>query len=118
MQTLILVIHILLAISIVGLVLLQKSDGGGALGIGGGGNQSMGNIFTARGSANLLTRFTAFIAVGFFATSLILAVISGAEIEKPKSLILDETNAPITNAPAVDAPAVGAPIVPSAPITK
>ncbi len=70
MIAVILVIHIFLAIALVAVILLQKSEGG-ALGIGGGG---MSGFMTGRSTANLLTRTTAGIAVVFFVTSLILAV--------------------------------------------
>src|SRR5690349_6283245 len=73
MQTVVLVIHLLIAIALVGLVLLQRSEGGG-LGLGGGGG---GGFMTARGTANLLTRSTAILAGCFVATSLALAILSG-----------------------------------------
>jgi preprotein translocase subunit SecG len=69
----VLVIHLFLAIAIIGLVLLQRSEGGG-LGIGGGG---MGNLASAKSAANILTRATAICAAGFFCTSLALAVMAG-----------------------------------------
>ena len=72
MQTLVLTIHILIALALIGVVLLQRSEGGG-LGIGGGGGGGGGGFMTARGTANLLTRVTAILAACFFATSLILA---------------------------------------------
>lgn len=59
----------------VAVILLQRSEGG-ALGIGGGGGGGGGGLFTARGSANVLTRATAFLAIGFFATSLGLGIIA------------------------------------------
>jgi preprotein translocase subunit SecG len=68
----ILVIHLLLAMSLVGVVLLQRSEGG-ALGIGGGGN-----VMTGRAAGNLLTRATAILAAAFFVTSLSLAVIANS----------------------------------------
>ena len=70
----ILIIHLILAIALVGVVLLQRSEGG-ALGIGGG---NMGGLMTTRGSANLLTRATAAIAACFICTSLLLAVLTSA----------------------------------------
>ena len=77
MITVILVIHLLLAIAMVGAVLLQRSEGGG-LGMGGdGGGGGMGGFMTGRDTANLLTRTTAFLAAGFMATSMILAVMAG-----------------------------------------
>ena len=75
MEHVVLVIHLLLALAIIGLVLLQRSEGGG-LGIG-GGSGGLGGLATAGQTANALTRATAFCAVGFFCTSLILAVLAG-----------------------------------------
>lgn len=78
MQVVLLVIHMMIAAALVGVVLLQKSEGG-ALGIGGGGG---GGFLTGRGQANLLTRTTAFLAAGFFATSLALTLIAQHTGEK------------------------------------
>lgn len=69
MQTVLLVIHIMIAATLVGVVLMQRSEGG-ALGIGGGG------FMTGRGAANALTRLTAYLATGFFATSIALALLA------------------------------------------
>ena len=78
METLVLTIHILIAIGLVITVLLQRSEGGG-LGIGGGGGGGGGGGFmTARGTANLLTRLTTILAVGFFTTTVTLAIMAGA----------------------------------------
>jgi preprotein translocase subunit SecG len=71
MTTILLVIHLFVAIGLVGLVLVQRSEGG-ALGIGGGG----GGFMSGRGAANLLTRMTAVLAGAFFATSILLTVIA------------------------------------------
>ena len=78
METILLVIHLFLAIGLVVVVLMQRSEGG-ALGIGGGGGGggAGGGIFSARGTANALTRATAILAVSFMTTSLILAIVSG-----------------------------------------
>lgn len=73
MQEVVLVVHLLITLALIGVVLVQKSEGGG-LGIGGG---TMGGFMTARGSANLLTRLTAMLAAAFFCTSLILAIMAG-----------------------------------------
>jgi protein translocase SecG subunit len=64
MITFLLVVHILLALALIGVILVQRSEGG-ALGMGGGGG---GGFMTARGSANLLTRTTAIIATLFICT--------------------------------------------------
>lgn len=74
MQTVLLVIHILLAFSLIGVILLQKSEGG-ALGIGGGGGG--GGLMTGRATANLLTKTTAVLATLFILTSLGLAILAG-----------------------------------------
>jgi preprotein translocase subunit SecG len=82
MTTIVLIIHLMIAVALVGLVLVQRSEGG-ALGIGGGG----GGFMTARGSANLLTRTTAILAALFFATAIGLTVL--AELDRGSSGILD-----------------------------
>ena len=87
METLILTIHILIALGLVITVLLQRSEGGG-LGIGGGGGGGGGGFMTARGTANLLTRLTTILAVGFFTTTVTLAIMAGAGKE-PVSIIDD-----------------------------
>ena len=85
METLVLTIHILIALGLVITVLLQRSEGGG-LGIGGGGGG--GGFMTARGTANLLTRLTTILAVGFFTTTVTLAIMAGAGKE-PISIVDD-----------------------------
>jgi preprotein translocase subunit SecG len=93
METLVLTIHILIALGLVGSVLLQRSEGGG-LGIGGGGGG--GGFMTARGTANLMTRVTAVLAACFFATSIILAIMAGAGTESVSIVdeVINETPAP------------------------
>jgi len=75
MTELILVIHLLIALGLIGTVLLQRSEGG-ALGIGGGGGGAGGGMFTARGAGNALTRTTAILALAFFITSISLTVLA------------------------------------------
>jgi preprotein translocase subunit SecG len=70
METVIIVVHLMIVLALVGVVLLQRSEGGG-LGIGGGSG-----FMTARGAANALTRATAILAIAFFATSLSLSIIA------------------------------------------
>ena len=65
MQTVVIVIHLMIVVVLIGAVLLQKSEGGG-LGMGGGAG-----FMSSRGTANLLTRTTAILAMGFFVTSLL-----------------------------------------------
>ena len=76
METLVLTIHILIAVALVAIILLQRSEGGG-LGIGGSSSSSGGGFMTARGTANLMTRATTFLAIGFFATTVVLAILAG-----------------------------------------
>ncbi len=75
MQTVLIVIHLMVVLALIGVVLIQRSEGGG-LGIGGGGGGS-GGFFTARGSANVLTRATSILALLFFITSLALTIVAG-----------------------------------------
>ena len=70
METVLIVIHLMIVLALVGVVLLQRSEGGG-LGIGGGSG-----FMTARGAANALTRATAILAAAFFVTSLGLSLIA------------------------------------------
>lgn len=91
MATVILVIHLILALAIIGLVLLQRSEGGG-LGIGGGGG-GLGAFATAGQTANALTRATALCAAAFFCTSLILAVLAGTN-SRSTSLLESLDNPP------------------------
>jgi preprotein translocase subunit SecG len=96
MQTLILTIHILIALALIGAVLLQRSEGGG-LGIGGGGGAG-GGFMTARGTANLMTRVTAILAACFFGTSLILAIMAGGQRDSISIVdeVINETPKPAT----------------------
>ena len=92
MQTVLIVIHLLIVIALVGVVLLQRSEGG-ALGIGGGGG-----FMTGRGQANALSRATAILGALFFATSLIMSIIAGWS-RAPRSII-DNAAPASTSAPA------------------
>ncbi|MET0971033.1 MAG: preprotein translocase subunit SecG [Tardiphaga sp.] len=90
MQSVIIVIHLIFVAAMIAVVLLQKSEGGG-LGVGGGGG---GGFMSSRGTANLLTRTTGFLAVGFFLTSLFLSWLAGYE-RKPTS-IFQGNSAPVS----------------------
>jgi preprotein translocase subunit SecG len=81
MQSVVIIIHLMIVLAMIGVVLLQKSEGGG-LGMGSGG----GGFMTNRGAANVLTRATAFLAAAFFLTSLLLSVIAGLS-RNPTSII-------------------------------
>ena len=88
MQTVIIVIHLMIVLAMIGLVLLQRSEGGG-LGMGGGAG-----FMSSRGTANVLTRATGILAGLFFATSLVLSILAGFD-RKPTS-ILNTPGAPIS----------------------
>jgi preprotein translocase subunit SecG len=100
MQTVVIVIHLMLVVAMIGVVLLQRSEGGG-LGIG-----SSGGFMSSRGTANLLTRTTAVLAALFFVTSLTLSIIA-TMARKPTS-ILGGTSAPATQ----QTPGTPAPLAP------
>jgi len=95
MQHVVIVVHLMLVLALIGVVLLQKSEGGG-LGIG-----STGGFMTSRGTANVLTRATAVLAGLFFATSLILSILAGLN-RKPTTILQGGRAAPA--APAPNAP--------------
>jgi len=80
MNTVVIVIHLMLVVAMIGVIMLQKSEGGG-LGIG-----STGGFMTSRGTANVLTRATAILAAGFFLTSLFLSWYAGHD-RKPTSVL-------------------------------
>lgn len=103
MITVILVVHLLIALALVGVILLQRSEGG-ALGIGGGPG-----LMTGRAAGNLLTRTTAILATCFFVTSMGLALLANGQ-SKPAS-IMDQ---PVPAQPAAPAQ----PAVPSAPVAR
>ncbi|WFS02344.1 preprotein translocase subunit SecG [Rhizobium tumorigenes] len=128
MQTVLIVIHLMIVLALVGVVLIQRSEGGG-LGVGGGSG-----FMSARGAANALTRTTAILATLFFITSLGLGVLSRYEGRPTDILdritpagqtksggILDSLGgakpatgtAPAGSAPAGTAPAGTAPASPS-----
>ncbi|MCC0007843.1 MAG: preprotein translocase subunit SecG [Hyphomicrobiaceae bacterium] len=104
MATVILVVHLMIAAALVGVVLMQKSEGG-ALGMGSGGGG--GGFLTGRGTANLLTRTTAALAAAFFLTSVTLTLIANHRTGAPS--VLDQGKpAAGTSAPAAaDKPAEG-----------
>ena len=119
MQEVVLVIHLILAVSIIGLVLLQRSSGGG-LGTGGAG---LGDFATARGAASAISRATMIFAFLFFGTSITLAIIAGKNVNN-NGLLADYSNAPANaEAPVMPAapnsdsstPAPEAPVAPATP---
>lgn len=106
MQQVLIVIHLLIVLALVGVVLLQRSEGGG-LGMGGGGSSGgVSGFMTGRGQANALTRATAILAGLFFVTSITLSVLA-SQGRGERSLINTGTSVPGTSAPAT--PSVPAP---------
>lgn len=99
MESVVLVIHLILAVAIILLVLLQRSEGGG-LGIG-GSNGGMGGFASAKGTASALTRMTWICAASFFITSLTLGVMA-TQSSKARQGILENVDA---SAIEVEAPA-------------
>src|SRR6476620_7060696 len=87
MQQVVIVIHLMLVLALIGVVLLQRSEGGG-LGIG-----STGGFMTNRGAGNVLTRTTAILAGLFFVTSLVLSILAGMN-RKPTSILQGGQSAP------------------------
>ena len=110
METVILIIHLLIALAMVGAILLQNSEGGalGMGGSGGGGGGGMGGFMSGRQAGDLLTRTTAILATCFFITSFVLAILGGAGRESTS--ILDAAPAPSTIPTA--------PTEPAAPVSK
>lgn len=118
MTTFLLVVHALIALALVTVILLQRSEGGG-LGIGGG---TGGGMVSVRGAANLLTRATTALAVMFISTSILLAVLA-AGTSKPRTVdtSLASEGAPVV-APAGEDPAPALPgtlpdALPAAPLS-
>ncbi len=109
MTTVLLLIHLFVTIALIGVVLIQRSEGGG-LGIG--SSQGMGAFMTGRGTANLLTRMTAILGAVFFALSLALALLNRGTGGVGRSIL--DTPPASSSAPA-PATAPQAPPKPAAP---
>lgn len=75
MQNVVLIIHLLLAVSLIGIVLLQRSEGGG-LGIGGGGGG--GGVVSGRSAASAMSKVTWVLAIAFICTSLTLTILQAS----------------------------------------
>lgn len=99
MENVVLAIHLFIALAIIGLVLIQRSEGGG-LGIGGGGG--MGRLASPRGTASFLTRVTGICGMAFFGTSLFLGILAGQHSSAGLN-ILDAVPPVTQEAPATEA---------------
>ncbi len=108
MTTVLLIIHLFVTLALIGVVLIQRSEGGG-LGIG--SSQGMGSFMSGRGTANLLTRTTAILAVIFMGLSMALAMLNRGTSGSTTRSILDTAPPAATTEP----PPPPAPSGPSAP---
>jgi preprotein translocase subunit SecG len=111
MQAVLLVIQLIVSIALIGVVLLQRSEGG-ALGMGGGGS-GLGGLFSPRGAADTLTRTTAILAIAFFLTSLGLTLL--ALRTRPDSLAIPLPAATQTLPAPKSLPQPNAPQLPAVP---
>jgi preprotein translocase subunit SecG len=111
MRTILMFVHILVSITLIGLVLLQHGRGADAgAAFGSGASQT---IFGARGSASFLTRATAVLATVFFMTSLMLAYLSGHQHQRGS---VTDLVAPVsTDLPAAPSPSQSTTTIPTAP---
>ena len=109
MQNVILTVHLILALLLIGVVLLQRSEGGG-LGMGGGG----GGVMSGRGAANALTKLTWVFAALFICTSITLTILAAADAGS--SSVIDQIGAE-ADAPSTETPAApsGSDLLPPAP---
>jgi preprotein translocase subunit SecG len=114
-----LVLHVFVTIALIGVVLIQRSEGGG-LGLGAG--QGMGSFMTGRGTANLLTRTTAILGTAFFVLSLGLALLYKGGSTDNAAAILNQpvptkSSSPIPGAPGGTLPPIpgGASSLPQTP---
>ena len=101
MQTVLIIVHLIIVLALIGVVLLQRSEGGG-MGLGGSGGGGVSGFMTGRGQANALTRATAILAGLFFVTSIALTVMA-TSTRAPRSIL--DGAAPAAPAPGQQAPA-------------
>lgn len=106
MTTILLVLFLIVTLVLIGVILVQRSEGGG---LGVGNSQGMGSFMSGRGTANLLTRTTAILGTAFFVLALTLAMLGKGQA--PRGSILDAPAAPGSAAPAFP----GLPAVPPLP---
>jgi preprotein translocase subunit SecG len=114
MEIVLRVLQVFLAIGLIGVVLLQRSEGGG-LGIGSSGGA--GSFMSVRGTANFLTRMTAILAALFMSTCLILALLAKPNTA-PKSIFDAPAPGSTAPAPVIPAPTIPSPAIPAAPASE
>jgi preprotein translocase subunit SecG len=112
MMAILMVIHVFVTIALIGVVLIQRSEGGG-LGIG--SSQGMGAFMSGRGTANLLTRTTAVLAAIFLGLSLTMAVMNRGTSGVGSSILATPQPARQAPLPVAPPPPHPAPTVPAAP---
>ncbi|AGT09413.1 preprotein translocase subunit SecG [Paracoccus aminophilus] len=117
MENVVLTVHLILAVALIALVLLQRSEGGG-LGMGGGGG---GGVMTGRQAANALTRITWILAIAFLVTSVTLTIMAargtaGSSVADQLDLSKPTMPAPSSSLPAAPSyappPSAGLPVTP------
>lgn len=91
-MNILLIIHILITLALIGVILIQRSEGGGLAGMG--GSNPTGGLFSARGAANLLTRATGILATLFFVNCLLMGALSKNQISRTSSIL--DTTVPTT----------------------
>lgn len=109
MENVVLTVHLILAVLLTGVVLLQRSEGGG-LGMGGGG----GGVMTGRQAANALTRLTWIFGIALFVTSIALTIIAARQVSN--SSIMDQLGVPASRQEST-LPQVPAYVPPPSPTT-
>ena len=119
MTTVLLIVHLFVTLALIGVVLIQRSEGGG---LGVGTSQGMGSFMSGRGTANLLTRTTAILATAFFVLSMALALLNRGTTVRNNTSILDvpptRTTPALPAPPATPpAPAATVPVAPATPAT-
>ena len=122
MITVLLVVHLFVTLALIGVVLIQRSEGGG---LGVGSSQGMGSFMSGRGTANLLTRATAILAAAFFVLSMALALLNRGTTVRNNDSILDvpptrttpalPATPPTLPLPAAQTPAASVPAQAAAP---
>ena len=122
MQTIALVIHVFLAIGVIGLVLIQHGKGAEAGAAFGGGGGASATVFGSKGSGSFLTRMTTMFALAFFCTSMLLFFLASQRSSSGLGSVIDNVDVPAqqVDVPATDTPATNDSTsdVPSAPASN
>ncbi len=114
MSTVLLLIHVMVAVALVGVVLLQRSEGG-ALGIGGGGGGGGGGFMSGRSAGSALTKMTAVLAACFFVTSLSLSILASRDRGNTPSILPAGSSQSDGGLAPLQLPGTPAPATPSTP---